>query len=134
MDSLIIGLLTLQIQTANLSLQNLPQANVVEVKEIPPLDFKDYAQLIAEEHGLNAEKFKAVITCESRWQPGVRSLYILKNGKQENSWGLVQINLDDPPTGKGTVTKEQAIEPYWAIRYMAEMWDKGLEKRWSCYK
>lgn len=129
----------MQVQTANLSLQTLPQPNIVyaaELVNLPniPTDTHTYAEIVAKEHGLNVNRFLQTIQCESHWDPSVRSQYIMKNGTRENSWGLVQINLDDPPTGKGTVTLAQAKDPYWSIRYMADRWDEGKARAWTCWR
>lgn len=143
MDTLIVSLLTLQIQAANLALQSLPISSIAYAQEIEPMaeslpdgsvDLETYARSVAEAHGLNVKRFLGTISCESHWQTDVQSNYILKNGSRENSWGIVQINLSDPPTGRGTVTLEQAKDPYWSIRYMAERFDEGLASRWTCWR
>lgn len=114
---------------------DLPQPNIVVVEEIKPTsqDYFDYASSTAHKYGLNSEHFTATIACESQWDPAVRSKAII-NGKQENSWGITQINLDNPPTGKGTVKKSQAVDPYFSIEYMARMWAEDKYDAWSCWR
>lgn len=50
-------------------------------------------------------------------------------GAQERSFGVAQIHLPDNPT----VTKEQACDPDFAVKFMAEAFAKGHQRRWSGY-
>ncbi len=65
------------------------------------------------------------ILCESGASTTIQSRYIRKDGTQEQSFGLAQIHLPDHPT----VSKEQAIDPEFAINFMAKNWHKV---RWYC--
>lgn len=138
MDTILLQIVSLQLQSAITDLDKLPDHPAAIVVIMPELSqsvgLPQYAEEVAKQHGLNAELFNKVITCESQWKTDVRSNFILKSGKRENSWGLVQINLDDPPTGPGSVTLAQAKDPYFAINYMADRWDEGLADKWTCYR
>ena len=80
----------------------------------------------AEKYGKSAAYMKKIIHCESMGSTTVQS-YHVQNGVREDSWGLVQIHLPSHPT----VTKEQALDPEFAIEFLA----KNLGKvRWSCEK
>lgn len=68
-----------------------------------------------------------VIKCESTFQ-NVQSNHF-KNGIREDSWGIVQIYLPAHPT----VSRQEALDPYFAVEFMAEKFSKGWTK-WSCYK
>lgn len=67
------------------------------------------------------------IKCESQYS-NVQSRIVYK-GVREDSWGLVQIHLPSHPM----VTKQQALDPEFAVNFMAEKFSNGWTK-WSCYK
>lgn len=80
----------------------------------------------AEKYGRNAERMKKIIACESNGSTTIQSYHTIK-GQREDSWGLVQIHLPSHPN----VTKEQALDPQFAIEFLA----KNLGKvEWSCEK
>ena len=51
-------------------------------------------------------------------------------GQREQSFGLVQIHL---PAHR-TITKEQALDPEFAIDFLAKNLAQGRGTMWSCYK
>lgn len=63
-----------------------------------------------------------VISCESSFNPNA----IGDSGK---SYGLSQIHTPSHPD----ITKEQALDPDFAIEYMAVQFSKGNQWMWSCY-
>ncbi|PIX11561.1 MAG: hypothetical protein COZ74_13765 [Flavobacteriaceae bacterium CG_4_8_14_3_um_filter_31_8] len=80
-----------------------------------------------------------IISCESHWEYSIQSrhFYNKKNvpigytvGMREESWGLVQIHLPAHPK----ISKEQAIDPDFAIDFLAKNLSRGKAKMWSCYK
>jgi hypothetical protein len=80
----------------------------------------------------------AVIQCESQFNTEIQSQhhYTAKNvpkgykvGDREQSYGLVQIHLPAHPT----ITKEQAIDPEFAVDFMAKN-IKTNPNMWTCYK
>lgn len=83
----------------------------------------------AKQYGANPIVMANVIQCESNGSTTIQSLARNKNGERENSWGLVQIHL----TAHTHITKEQAIDPEFAIEFLA----KNITKNpymWTCYK
>lgn len=79
----------------------------------------EYAHL----YGLKEDRFRATIKCESNFNP-------LAIGDHGQSHGLVQIHLPSWPT----VTKAQAQDPDFALRFMAQKWAEGKHKLWSCWR
>lgn len=80
----------------------------------------------AKEYGTSATTLKRIVACESGYVTDIQSYKILKYGR-EKSFGLVQIHLPDHPN----ITKEQAIDPAFAINYLAKHYAQGTDK-WSC--
>jgi len=83
----------------------------------------------AEKYNVSAEVMNTVISCESMGSTTIQS-YHYKDGVREDSWGLVQINLPHNPN----VTKEQALDPKFAIEFLAKGLSQGHGKRWTCYR
>ena len=97
---------------------------IVEVKE--PISNKDLLWKIGYEKGLSQQtliQIEKVVFCESSWDSNA----IGDNG---NSFGLVQIYLPANPT----ITKEQALNPVFALNFITDEFLKGHQNRWSCYK
>ena len=91
----------------------------------------------ANEYGVSATNMLAVIDCESQFVIAVQSrhVYTAKNvpkgysvGSREQSFGLVQIHLPAHPT----VTREQAIDPEFAVDFMAKNFANGKAGMWTC--
>jgi hypothetical protein len=83
----------------------------------------------AKEYGVSAQLMKDIIKCESNWDVDVQSHHTLSYGR-EKSFGLVQIHLPSHPT----VSYEEAIDPAFAINFLAEHIADGSARMWSCYK
>ena len=92
---------------------------------VPPqiVDLEELVEQVAEEHNVNANLMKRVIQCESQWNP--RAI-----GDSGTSYGLAQIHLPAHPD----VTKEQALNPEFAIRWMGEQWGEGNARAWTCFR
>lgn len=90
-----------------------------------------YATERAVEAKLSPTKVIQVINCETAgtWDPKIQSRAKYKNGKQEQSFGLVQIHLPAHPN----VSYEEATDPYYAIDFLIDHWKKGNQWMWSCY-
>ena len=82
----------------------------------------------AEAYGSSVKKMEAIIHCESQGSTTIQSLHY-DGKKRENSWGLVQIFLD----AHKDITKEQALNPEFAIDYLAKNLAHHTDK-WSCEK
>lgn len=80
----------------------------------------------AAEYGTSAATLKRIVQCESGYDTDIQSNHILSYGR-EKSFGLVQIHLPSHPT----VTYEQAIDPAFAIDFLAKHYSQGTV-RWSC--
>lgn len=80
----------------------------------------------------------AIIHCESQGSTTIQSnhrysTYVPKGyqvGDREQSFGLVQIHLPAHPN----ITKEQAINPEFAIEFLAKNLKAGRASMWTCAK
>lgn len=79
-------------------------------------------------YGVNPTKVLETIRCESRFK-NVQSS-IVSNGIREDSWGLVQIHLPSHPT----ISKQQALQPEFALQWMVKQFSLGKASQWSCYR
>lgn len=79
-----------------------------------------------------------IISCESGWNPNIQSNHRYTtnapagyvSGQREESYGLVQIHLPAHPH----ITKEQALDPEFALDFLARNLAVGRENMWSCAK
>ena len=83
----------------------------------------------AQKFNLNPDDLIDTIRCESQFVPNVQSNHFYR-GEREKSFGLSQINLPYNPD----VTYEQAIDPEFAVHFMAEKFSQGKQNLWSCWK
>ena len=90
---------------------------------------RDLIAVYASKYGANAGQMLETVRCESVGFKNVQSKHIL-NGVREDSWGIAQINLYWNPE----VTKEQALDPYFSMDFMAKKFSKGNADRWTCYR
>lgn len=96
------------------------------------IDKPDYSSII-EKYALkwqiqgSEELMKSLIQCESSGNPLAHALT-----QKEDSWGVSQINL----LAHTNITKEQAIDPEFAIDFMAKHIASGDAPRmwYTCYK
>jgi len=72
-----------------------------------------------------AYEIERTIWCES-FNKNIQSYIIDKHGNREDSWGIAQINLYWNPS----VTKEQALDPEFAIKWMSDRWGKTKWYGW----
>lgn len=59
-----------------------------------------------------------------------QSGHIRADGTREDSWGLAQINLPSWPR----ITRAEAQDPEFAIRFMAEQFSAGNASAWTCWR
>jgi len=71
--------------------------------------------------GTKAYEMERTIWCESKYYNSQSS--VVKNGVREDSWGIAQIHLPSHPT----VSKEQTLDPEFAIKFMS---DNFYKVRW----
>lgn len=73
--------------------------------------------------GLNKRHFLATLNCESGF------VYNAK-GDDDESIGVAQIDLKYHPE----ITYSEAIDPNWALNWMANEWKNGRAREWSCWR
>jgi len=83
----------------------------------------------ADKYKVSANLMHKIIACESGYDTDIQSKFIRPDGSREQSFGLVQIYLPAHPT----ITKEQAIDPDFALEFLAKELKAGNAKIWSCY-
>jgi hypothetical protein len=81
----------------------------------------------------------AVIECESQFNPTIQSHHVYTEtnvppgydaGDREQSFGLVQIHLPAHPS----ISKAQALDPEFAIDFLAKNLHGGRGAMWTCYR
>lgn len=82
-----------------------------------------YASLVAEERHLNEAHFLATLNCESGFAYDAV-------GDDGASLGVAQIDLKYHPE----ITYDEAMNPVWALNWMAEQWLMGRASEWSCWR
>lgn len=86
-------------------------------------DIEAYARQKSGEAGVNADLVLKTIQCESQYNPEAV-------GDQGRSFGLAQIFLPAHPD----VTKEQALDPKFAVDFMVNNFADGKGALWTCYR
>lgn len=131
--SLTAALLTIQLQIAALQLQQIAYADVFT----PPAFTQDHDASIeywAAIYGVDAEQMKGTIKCETGGSddPSIQSWVPKKGGPndREDSWGIAQINLP----AHTDITKEQAQDPDFSVKWMARQFSLGNNRIWTCYR
>lgn len=75
----------------------------------------------AVEYGVEPSRILSTIECESSYNP-------MAIGDGGHSYGLAQIHLPSHPK----ITKEQALDKVFAVRFMAREFSKGNARIWTC--
>lgn len=117
-----LGLLFIPLHTKSETSININP--VVKVEE--PLSNKDLLWKIGKDKGMSQQtliQIERVIQCESSWN---------QNAVGDNgfSFGLVQIHLPS----NSFITKEQALDPTFALNFITDKFIQGRQKMWSCYR
>jgi soluble lytic murein transglycosylase-like protein len=104
-----------------------PQSKKLEFIEIKaeikkPQSIEEMIVEHAKKYGVNPTVALAVAKCESGFKAGAV-------GDKGTSFGVYQIHLPAHPT----VTKEQALDPHWAIEWSMPRL-KSTPRIWSCYR
>jgi len=95
----------------------------VEFPIVPPEpSVKAIVEHYSHVYGVSVDKLNSIIKCESGWNTKAH------NPKGENSWGLVQINLN----AHKSITVEQATDPYFSIPFLAKNVSEGRSRMWTC--
>lgn len=82
------------------------------------------------EYGVSFDQMWGTIMCESHGSTTVQSRHRRPDGTREQSFGLVQIHLPAHPN----VSKEEAIDPEFAVTFMAENFAAGRQRMWTCWR
>lgn len=99
----------------------------------PPTHAENLAVDAAIRHGISVNEFLTTLRCESGdFQHNGQSFVKDPNGPngRENSWGYAQIHLDSHPQ----ITKDQAVDPRFALDWAASEFAKGNEWMWTCWR
>lgn len=108
-----------------LALITLPQASGAEpTREQLEL----FALLKATEYEVSYEEMHTTITGESGWNPNAEN----PTDSDGGSWGIVQINIGSKAHPE--ISKEQALDPYFSIDFMAREFAAGHEWKWTCWR
>lgn len=121
-----------------------PPVEIKKVEEV--VTGKKYDNLVrkySQQYGVSYNLMDAIIDCENRDRDTTLQSYhvydtgkVARNpswgvivGERERSFGLVQIHLPSNPD----ITHAQAIDPDFAIEFLAKSISQGYASRWSCY-
>lgn len=97
---------------------------IAEPADIREQTIGELISFYSEYYNVSESVLHKVVSCESQYNPKAH------NGVGENSWGLVQINLN----AHRSITIEQATNPNFAIDFLAKNISKGRGSMWTCYK
>ena len=79
--------------------------------------------MYAAKYKIDFNEFLAVAKCES-------SLKANAVGDKGTSFGVFQIHLPAHPT----ISKAQALDPWFNVEWSAKQFAKGNQKIWTCYR
>lgn len=93
---------------------------------------KEKIQRYADKYDVSEEQLENIVKCEAgakdvnQASTTIRSRYLEGTPRHEKSWGLAQIHVS-----KVNVTYEQAIDPDFALDYLAKNWKAGNQWMWK---
>ncbi len=127
--SLIIQLLLAQAQLERMA--HTPIAYAAEIPlsqqiELPPAFMYNHEASIdywADKFGADASEISGTMKCESGYNPEAV-------GDLGTSFGVAQIHLIAHPD----ITKAQALDPDFSVKWMAEQFSKGNAHIWTCHR
>lgn len=90
---------------------------------VKKVSISDLIAQSADKYNVSEKTMHQVVKCESMYNPNA----VGDGGK---SFGLVQIYLPSNPT----VTKEEALNPNYAIDFLAKGLSKGQGSKWTCFR
>ena len=103
------------------------------------LDLRSLAVQLAVERQIEPSTMLATLDCENQsWNPTQQSniRYAFSDpkrgivkGERERSYGLAMVHLPDHPD----ISYEEAIDPVFALTYMADEFAAGRASQWYCY-
>ena len=77
--------------------------------------------------GVDEQILRKTLYCESRLKPDAI-------GDGGNSYGVAQIHLPSHQNKDEWITKEQALDPKWAIDWTARQFSMKRQNMWTCYR
>lgn len=122
---LFISSLTLPFISSSTIVENVTVAPIRPVVETLSTkeDYIAYAKKLSIQRGIQPHEVIGTMKCESGFRPNA----IGDNG---TSYGLSQIHLPAHPH----ITKEQALDPKFAIDFMVDEFAQGNQWKWTCWR
>lgn len=104
------------------------KANAVNAPapKLEELSIPELITLFSTQYDVSYTEMYKTIECETRFR-NIQS-QIFTDGKQEESYGIVQIHLPSNPT----ISKQQALDPIYSVEFMAKQFSKGKQRNWTC--
>lgn len=104
----------------------------VLAQSLPPVVYstttaEDILRSYAIKYEINSDEFVATAKCESKFEAKARGDY---ENDIPTSFGVFQIHLPAHPD----ITKEQALNPLFAIDWAAQQFADGRAYMWTCYR
>jgi hypothetical protein len=106
------------------SLLGFPSKLIAEPSKIKSPSINELITFYSDLYNVDSEVIHKVIKCESDYKVDAH------NSIGENSWGIVQINLN----AHRSITVEQATDPNFSIEFLAKNISEGKGKMWTCYR
>lgn len=106
------------------------KAQHLEDGEYDVSEINELIRHYASKYDVSAEVMRKVINCESSYDPDIQSQKTYENGEQELSFGIAQIHLPSHPQ----VSKAEAQDPDYAVRFMAQHFQTGNHHLWTCFR
>lgn len=86
-----------------------------------PTTAEVFIEQVAEKYKIDKTELLETLKCES-------SLKATAVGDGGKSFGIAQIHSPSHPT----ITREQALDPYWAMEWTAKEFSEGRKWQWTC--
>lgn len=116
-----------------------PQSTASHIEDLPPLCngqecLEQMVDTYAKEYGVNASEMKAVIACESSWNPNAVN-WQDSHKESQGSHGLAQYSKETIAMYGEKIGMADAdpYDPEEAIEVMAFMFSINKESQWSCW-
>lgn len=115
------GLLLALVFTCNLSVTEADYYTPSVVSK--PFSIPELITHYSALYGVSRTELYGTLKCESGLSPSAV-------GDSGASYGIAQINLPSHPN----ITKEQALDPKFAVRFAAKEFAAGNQSAWTCWK
>jgi hypothetical protein len=122
---------TIIYQPLKLIAEDVIPEEFISKKELTKAELLDKVYNYADSYNVSAKTMISVINCENKeWDTNLQSRIINKRGQREESYGLSQIHLPSHPS----ITLEEATDPDFSIKFMAEKLSQKKGNMWTCYR